>query len=74
MRPTIWKKTQDGVVNITEDIAFISRGAIVKVDFQLNMYDLPQKYGIQGALGRNCVLVWMDAPKKLKSTYNAPNK
>ena len=68
MRPTIWKKTQDGVVDVTEDIAFIPRGAIVKVDFQLNMYDLPQKYGIQGALGRNCVLVWMDAPKKSENT------
>ncbi len=70
MRPTIWRKDKEtGIMkDITEDIAFISRGAIVKVDFQLNMYDLPQKYGIQGALGRNCVLVWMDAPKKSENT------
>lgn len=66
MRPTIWRKDKETgkMKDITSEVAFIPKRSIVKVDFQLNMYDLPQKYGIQGQLGKNCVIVWMENHKK----------
>ena len=74
MRPTIWRKDKEtGIMkDITEEVAFIPKHSIVKVDFQLNMYDLPQKYGIQGQLGRNFVVVFMENYKKTESE-EAPN-
>ena len=74
MRPTIWRKDKETgkMMDITENIAFIPKNSIVKVDFQLNMYDLPQKYGIQGQLGRNFVVVFMENYKKTE-TEEVPN-
>ena len=74
MRPTIWRKDKEtgNMKDITEEVAFIPKHSIVKVDFQLNMYDLPQKYGIQGQLGRNFVVVFMENYKKTESE-EAPN-
>jgi hypothetical protein len=75
MRPTIWRKDKETgkMKDITEEVAFIPKNSIVKVDFQLNMYDLPQKYGIQGQLGRNCVVVYMENYKKTDTTEEALN-
>ena len=74
-RPTLWRKDRDTgkMKDITDQVDYIPRKSIVKLDFQLNMYDLPQKYGIQAQLGRNCVIVFMENYKNQSTSEEAPN-
>lgn len=69
-RPKIYrpvKDEEDGkkyLKDITEEVAWVSSNSLIQFEFQLNMYDLPQMYGIKAALGMNVMALKLEKHKK----------
>lgn len=60
--------------DITEEVSWVSSDSLVKFEFQLNMYDLPQMYGIKAALGMNVMAVKLEKHKKASTNDDKPEE
>lgn len=76
-RPKIFRPVKDEgrkyLKDITDEVAWVSSDSLVQFEFQLNMYDLPQMYGIKAALGMNVMAVKLEKHKKA-NTENKPEE
>ncbi len=68
-RPLIWRTNKEGKYHeISDDVPWVAKDSLVQFDFCLNMYSLPQKYGIQGQLGTTIVAVKLEKHSKKEET------
>ena len=63
LRPKIWKlksNLDDTMVEFSEEVSWVAKNSIVQVGFRLEMYDMPNAYGISGKLGRDVIAVYLE--------------
>lgn len=71
MRPKIWKvksKMDDTMVEFSEEVPWVSKNSILQVAFRLEMYDMPQSYGISGKLGKDVIAVYLENYERKKKS------
>ena len=71
MRPKIWKlksDLDDTMVEFSEEVPWVAKNSIVQVGFRLEMYDMPNGYGISGKLGRDVIAVYLENYEKKKKS------